>query len=641
MSAPSIVATPARRRPSLGVVWREARILVGEHRGRLALGGALMLVSRLAGLVLPASLKPLFDEVIGKGRHGLLVPLVVASGIATVVQALSGFALSQVLGVAAQRAIADMRRRVQAHVLRLPVRWFDATQSGQVIARVMNDAEGIRNLVGTGIAQLAGSVVTAAFALSYLFWLNWRLTAVVLVVLAAFGVGMAWAFKRLRPLFRERGKLQADVTGRLGETLGGIRVIKAYAAEPRERAAFTAGIDRLFDNVRRSMTGVSAATAASTVVIAVVGVAMMLIGAQAVIAGTMTTGELITYSLFTGLLAAPVMQIASIGTQISEAFAGLDRLREVFAAVPEDADDANRAPCPVVRGDIAFEQVWFAYERAPDPAPQATADRRHAAAGAPPKPSLPGRPALHDVSFTAAAGSTVALVGPSGSGKSTLVGLIMAFNRPQRGRVLVDGVDLAGLRLAEWRRHLGVVLQDNVLFDGTVADNIAFSRPGAAREEIIAAGRLAHCQEFVDGFPEGWDTVVGERGVKLSGGQRQRIAIARALLADPRVLILDEATASLDSESEAAIQAGLTRLRAGRTTVVIAHRLSTIRTADQILVLDAGAIVERGTHAELFAAGGLYRRLHDRQHQVEAERHVNPGEELVAPAAVAPAAARQ
>jgi subfamily B ATP-binding cassette protein MsbA len=593
--------TKKKQRPPLSAVWREARELILANRGRLLLGLVLMLISRMAGLVLPWSAKPLFDEVIAKGHHELLSTLVFAALGAAVVQTVVGFALGQMLGVAAQRAINDMRKRVQDHVLRLPVSWFDGAKTGQLISRIMTDAEGIRNLVGNGIVQLVGSLVTAAFALAALCWFNWHLTLIILLVLLVSGGGMALAFSRLRPLFRERGKITADVTGRLNETLGGIRVVKAYVAEARERAVFTAGVDRLFDNVRRSMTGVSAVSAASTLVIAVVGAAMMLLGGRAVIAGTMSTGDLISFIFFVGLLAAPVVQIASIGTQVSEAFAGLDRIREVLRSPTEDADAASRAPCTAVAGEVAFSGVDFAY--------------------------VEGRPVLRDLTFTAPAGSTTALVGSSGSGKSTLISLVMAFNQPQRGRIAIDGRELSGLRLADYRRHLGVVLQDNFLFDGTVAENIAFSRSDAPREAIIAAGRTAHCEEFVAAFPEGWDTIVGERGIKLSGGQRQRIAIARALLADPRILILDEATSSLDSESEAAIQGGLARLRAGRTTFVIAHRLSTIRSADQILVLEGGAIVERGTHDQLMAAAGRYRQLHDRQYRSESDRYANPGEE--------------
>jgi len=596
----SPASAPARKKVEWSRAWVQMRALLAAHRGRLALGFVLMLVSRLAGLVLPLAPKFLIDEVIGRQRADLLWPLALAGGAATLVQAGTGYALSQVLGVAAQRAINDMRQVVQAHVARLPVRYFDSTQTGVLISRIMNDAEGIRNLVGTGIVQLVGGIVTAILALFVLFWFHWKLTLVILVVLALFGAGMAWAFKALRPLFRERGQIMAELTGRLAQTLGGIRVVKAYTAEPAEEVVFRRNAGRLFDNVRRSMTGVSATTSVAAALVGVIGVVVAVVGGRSILAGEMTLGEFVTYLVFIALVVAPVVSIASVGTQITDAFAGLDRIREVLEVATEDSGDASRAGIDAVRGEVEFQGVSFEYDA--------------------------GKPVLQDVSFRAAAGSTTALVGSSGSGKSTLVSLVMAFNRPLAGRILVDGRDLADLRLRDWRRHLGIVLQDNFLFDGTIAENVAFARPEATRSEIEEACRLAHCAEFVSGFERGLDTVVGERGVKLSGGQRQRVAIARALLARPRILILDEATSSLDSESEALIQDGLQTLRKSRTTFVIAHRLSTIRSADQILVLEKGRIVERGTHAELMRLGGRYKELHDRQYQLESELYVNPGE---------------
>jgi subfamily B ATP-binding cassette protein MsbA len=587
---------------SLPVVWRESRDLVWAHRRRLALGLFLMLVNRLSGLVLPATSKYLIDDVIGKRHAELLVWLAFAAGAATLVQASTSFALSQVLGVAAQRAITDMRRAVQAHVLRLPINYFDSTKSGVLISRIMTDAEGIRNLVGSGLVQLAGGLVTAVIALGVLFYLNWRLTSLTLVVLVTFGGGMAMAFMRLRPLFRERGKINAEVTGRLGEALGGVRIVKSYIAEKREDIVFTHGAHRLFRNVAKSITGVSAITAFSTVIIGAIGVIMIVVGGRSILSGAMTLGDFVLYLFFTGLVAAPLVQIASIGTQVSEAFAGLDRIREVRSMATEGQEDEARQPLGALPGDVAFEHVGFEY--------------------------TPGVPVLRDVSFASPAGSTTALVGSSGSGKSTLISLVMAFNQPKAGRVLVDGRDLAAIRLHDYRAHLGVVLQENFLFDGTIAENIAYARPHASRDEIVAVSRIAHCDAFIQEFPDKYETVVGERGVKLSGGQRQRVAIARAILADPRILILDEATSSLDSESEALIQDGLRSLRRGRTTFVIAHRLSTIRSADQILVLEAGQILERGTHGELLALNGRYRQLYDKQYRLEQDRFINPGEEF-------------
>ena len=593
---------PPKKKLSAQAALREARALILARKGRLALGLALMLVSRVVGLVLPATSKYLIDDVIGKGRADLLMPLAFAAGAATIVQAVTSFALSQVLGVAAQRAITDMRRRIEAHVARLPVRYFDSTQAGVLISRIMSDAEGIRNIVGTGLVQLTGSIVTAVIALGILFYLNWWLTLATLGALAAFGGAMALAFNRLRPLFRERGKINAEVTGRLNETLGGIRIVKTYTAEKREELVFTKGVHRLFRNIAKSITGVSAITAFSTVVVGVIGVIMIVIGGRSILSGAMTLGDFIFYLVLTGLMAAPVVQIASIGTQISEAFAGLDRIRELLEMHTEDDEDSAKAALGPLDGTVVFEHVNFEYNA--------------------------GVPVLKEVSFDAPAGTTTALVGSSGSGKSTLISLVMAFNRPASGRILIDGRDLTTIRLRDYRSQIGVVLQDNFLFDGTVGDNIRYGRPEATLEQVREVSRIAHADEFIDRFEKGYDTVVGERGVKLSGGQRQRVAIARAILADPRILVLDEATSSLDSESEALIQDGLHSLRHGRTTFVIAHRLSTIRSADQILVLEHGEIVERGTHQELLTLGGRYRTLHDRQYSIEVDRFVNPGEEL-------------
>ena len=591
-----------KKRLNKFAAWREARDLIWAHRGQMAIGFGLMLVNRLTGMVLPASSKFLIDNVVGAGETHLLMPLAGAVAAATLVQATTSFALARVMSVAAQRAITTMRKRVQAHVMRLPVSYFDSTKSGILISRIMSDAEGIRNLVGTGIVHLAGGLVTASLALGVLLYLNWQLTLGILVLMLAFAGGMTVAFTRLRPLFRKRSEIHAEVTGRLAESVGGVRLVKTYTAERREKLVFARGVHQLFRNVAQTITGVSLVSSFTSLIVGTVGVLLMVFGGRAIIAGSMTLGDFIMYVFFIGMVAAPLVQISNIGTQVSEAFAGLDRIREIRAMDTEDVGDDERQPVTDVGGDIRFEDVTFSYAE--------------------------GVPVLRNVDFHAPAGTTTALVGSSGSGKSTLISLVMAFNRPDTGRVLVDDRDLTTIRLREYRSFLGVVLQDNFLFDGTIAENIAFSKPGATKEEVRAAASVAHCDEFVERFEEGYETVVGERGVKLSGGQRQRVAIARAVLADPRILILDEATSSLDSESEGLIRDGLQSLRAGRTTFVIAHRLSTIASADQILVLEDGQIVERGSQATLLALKGRYKDLYDKQYGVEVDRFVNPGEDF-------------
>ncbi len=596
---------PAKKKVRWSAAWAEARQLIWARRWRLALGLFLMLVNTLAGLVLPWTTKSFIDDVVGKGDFALLTRLAFAVGAAAIVSSGTSFALSQVLGIEAQRAITQMRRRVEEHIMRLPVRYFDQTQTGVLISRIMTDAEGIRNLVGTGLVQLTGGIITAFIAMGVLLSINWHLTTITLIVLGLFGGVMAWAFKTLRPLFRERGKLNAEVTGRLNQSLGGVRIVKTYTAEKREDLVFTTGVHGLLRNVAKSMTGVSGIGALSGLVIGTIGVLTYVIGGHAIQDKSMTTGDLFQYIFFTGYLAMPIIQLASIGTQITEAFAGLDRIREILDTPREDMDPLRVNVLNEIRGEVAFDDVSFEYNKDAE--------------------------VLKHVTFTAAAGTTTALVGSSGSGKSTLISLVMAFNTPKSGTITVDGRDLQSLTLADYRQNLGVVLQDNFLFDGTVGENIAYGTPHATREDIERVAKVAHADEFIKDFEQGYDTVVGERGVRLSGGQRQRVSIARAILANPRILLLDEATSSLDSESEAKIQDGLRALRKGRTTFVIAHRLSTIQSAEQILVLEGGQIVERGTHDQLIAQNGRYKQLYDKQYRFEKDRFVNPGEELQEP----------
>lgn len=598
--------TPPKNKPKYDTkrAWGEARALMWAHRRSVGIGLVLMLISRASGFVLPYSTKMVLDEVLPSRDLRLLGWIALAGLGATIVQALTGFALSQVVSVAAQQAIARLREEVQGHLIRLPVRYFDSTKSGVLVSRVMTDPEGIRNLIGTGLIQLTGGILSALGAFGVLLYLNWRMTLAAVVPLVAFSAGMSIAFKRLRPIFRERSVIQSEVTGRLTETLGGIRLIKVYTAEEREKAVFGEGVQRLFRNIAKTITGTSLTGTLGFAVVGVIGVITMYQGGADVIAGRMTLGSLITFVIFIAMVTAPLVQVASIGTQITEAFAGLDRIRELRDMATEDQEDASKQDVPSVVGRVQFDDVSFEYEE--------------------------GVPVLQHVSFVAPAGTTTALVGSSGSGKSTLISLIMAFAQPQQGRILVDGTAVSDLKLRDYRRHLGVVMQDNFLFDGTVKDNITFTRPGATTEEVMAVAKIANAHDFIMGFPQQYDTIVGERGVKLSGGQRQRVAIARAILADPRVLILDEATSSLDSESEHLIQEGLRRLRAGRTTFVIAHRLSTITSADQILVLEKGQIVERGSHQELLKLGGRYSDLYNRQYQLERDQFINPGEEIAA-----------
>ncbi len=574
--------------------------LIRPRRGLLALGFLLMVINRVSGLVLPYSTKYLIDTVMVKHHLELLRPLVGAVLLATLIQGVTSFGLTQLLSKAAQRLIAELRSKVQTHIGRLSVTFHDANKSGALVSRIMSDVEGVRNLVGTGLVDLVGGLITALIALVVLFRISALMTVLAFGFLLVFAIALQKAFGTIRPIFRERGKINAEVTGRLAESIGGIRVVKGYHAEGREDSVFARGVQRLLDNVLRTLTATSVMTLSASVLLGVVGAVVMYVGAHQVAGGSLTIGGFFTYTLFMGFLIAPIMQIVQVGTQLTEALAGLERTQEILSESREDRDPRRTRALGIIRGDIDFENVGFSYDGS--------------------------KLVLRDVSFHAAPGTVTALVGSSGSGKSTTIGLIAAFHVPSEGRILVDGVDLSTVRLDSYRTQLGVVLQESFLFDGTIRDNVVFSKPDATDEEIVSACRIARVDEFAESFPEKYNTVVGERGVKLSGGQRQRISIARAILAEPRILILDEATSSLDSESEALIQQGLSYLMQGRTTFVIAHRLSTIRRAEQILVMEQGQILERGRHEELYALRGRYYDLYTRQHGVETNLFLAPGE---------------
>src|SRR5499427_4389285 len=574
--------------------------LMKPRRGLLILGFGLMAVNRVSGLVLPASTKYFVDNVVLHKQVWLLTPLALAVLAATIIQGLTSFTLTQLLSKSAQRMITELRRQVQAHIGRLPIAFYDANKTGVLVSRIMSDVEGVRNLIGTGLVEFVGGLMTAAIALVYLIHTSVTMTAVAFGILVVFGIGISQAFRTIRPIFRARPKITAEVTGRLTESLSGVRVVKGYHAEEREETVFSGGVHRLLENVLKTLTATSLMSLSGAMLLGIVSVLMMELGGRRMLAGTMTPGQWFAYSAFLAFLIAPVFQIVAIGTQITEAITGLERTREILNETMEDETAGRTVAMHRVNGLVAAEHISFSYE-----------ERKEV---------------LHDISFTSEPGTVTALVGPSGAGKSTIIGLIAAFYVPSKGRMFVDGVDLATVKLSSYRTQLGVVLQETFLFDGTIRENVAFSKPDATEEEILAACRIARVDEFAESFDQKYDTVVGERGVKLSGGQKQRVSIARAILADPRILILDEATSSLDSESEALIQEGLRYLMRGRTTFVIAHRLSTIRRAEQILVVEAGRIIERGTHQSLYDLGGRYYDLYTRQHGVESNLFLAPGE---------------
>ena len=578
----------------------EAWALLKPRKGILALGLLLIAIGKVAGFALPASLKLVFDEVIAKHRVELLGPIVLAVVVATAIQGLTSFTLTQLFSKSAQRMITELRKQVQAHIGRLPVTFYDSHKTGVLVSRIMSDVEGVRNLIGTGLVELAGGLLTAAIALIWMLKISLTMTLLSFGVLLLFGFGINKAFATIRPIFRARPKITAEVTGRLTESLGGVRVVKGYHAEEREEKVFATGVQRLLDNVLKTLTATSLMGMSATVLLGLVSAVIMFFGARQILSGTMTTGQLVLYSSLLAMLVAPIFQIVAIGTQLTEALTGLERTKEILSEQMEDEAPGRVTDMQRVEGTVEFRHVDFAYDS--------------------------NKPVLFDVSFLSTPDTVTALVGPSGAGKSTIIGLIAAFYTPTQGCVLVDGIDLATVRLRTYRTQLGVVLQDTFLFDGTIRENVAFARPEATEEEILEACQIARVDEFAEGFEKKYDTVVGERGVKLSGGQKQRVSIARAILADPRILILDEATSSLDSESEALIQEGLRYLMRGRTTFVIAYRLSTIRRADQILVVEAGRIIERGTHESLYQLRGRYYDLYTRQHGIETNLFLAPGE---------------
>ena len=556
----------------------------------LSLGLALIIISRAAALVVPASSKFLMDDVIGKSDLQMLKILLGAVLGSIIINALTSYWLTQLLSVEAQGLISKLRAQVQQHVLKLPVKFFDNSKSGALVSRIMSDVEGVRNLVGTGLVQLFGGVLTAIASLVLLVSISPLLTLLVLIPVLIFAFVSMKAFASIRPIFRDRGKINAEVIGRLTETLNGVRVIKGFNAERSEIKVFELGVERLFLNVKKSLTTTSFVTSLGAFLIGIASVSIMGVGAYQIVNGTMTIGDFTSFTLFLGFMIAPIVQMSNIGSQLTEAFAGLDRTEELMNTDIEDDGTTRTEKIGAIHGDIEFNDVFFAYEE--------------------------GKDVLKNITFSARAGSVTALVGTSGSGKTTIAGLVATFMSPTQGKITLDGKDLSKITLDSYRSQLGVVLQDDFLFEGTIRENILFPRPDATEQQLQDAVKAAHVDEFSNRFENKLETVIGERGVKLSGGQRQRIAIARAILADPRILILDEATSNLDTESESFIQESLKRLMANRTTFVIAHRLSTIRQADQILVIEHGNIVERGRHDELIDLKKRYFELYTYQARI-------------------------
>lgn len=566
------------------------REFIWPRRKLVLLGLFLIVISRLAGLVLPGASKYLMDNVIvDKDMQMLKVLLLVVAG-SILIQAITSYWLTQLLSVEAQLLISKLRAKVQEKVLSLPISYFDNTKSGALVSRIMTDVEGVRNLVGTGLVQLVGGTLTSVVSLFLLISISPLMTVYVLVPVGIFAYIALKAFGYIRPIFRERGVLNARVTGRLVETLNGVRVIKGFNAEKQENAIFAEGVDTLFQNVKKSLTATSIMTSSATFLLGIATTGIMGIGGYQIIQDNLTFGEFLSFTLYLGFMIAPIVQMSNIGSQLTEAFAGLDRTEEIMNMEAEDDQTVRTVQLEEINGDIKFEDVSFAY--------------------------IEDKEVVHNVSFDAPKGSVTALVGSSGSGKSTIAGLAATFLNPNSGTITIDGTDLSTVSLSSYRQHLGVVLQDDFLFEGTIRENILFPRPNATEAQLLQAVNAAYVNEFTDRFEDGLDTLIGERGVKLSGGQRQRITIARAILADPKIIILDEATSNLDTESESLIQKSLNELMKGRTTFVIAHRLSTIRQATQILVIEEGHIVERGNHDDLIEKKGRYFELYTYQARI-------------------------
>lgn len=581
---------PAKKLPGKVTIRKVFQTIIWPRRKHLLVGLILIVISRLSGLVLPWASKYLIDDVIPSDNFELLQWLIAAVAGAVIIQSVTSYALTQILSVEAQHLISKLRSQVQAHIIKLPIRFFDTAKTGELVSRVMTDVEGVRNLVGTGLAQMVGGVLTSIICLVLLITISPILTGFVLIPVGIFGVISLKAFGTIRPIFRERGKINAEVTGRLTETLGGIRVIKGFNAEAQEVTTFEEGVNRLFLNVKSSLTTTSFVTSAATMLLGLASAGIMGLGGYMIMNETLTFGDFLAFTLLLGFMIAPIVQMSNIGSQLTEAFAGLDRTEELMNQ-PLEADSGKRQlRIPQIEGTMRFEGVSFGYDS--------------------------GKSVVKDITFEAPAGSVTALVGSSGSGKTTISGLVASFLNPDAGIITIDGHDLQQVSLDSYRSQLGVVLQDDFLFEGTIRQNILFPRPNASEDKLQEAVKAAYVDEFTNRFDEGLDTLIGERGVKLSGGQRQRLAIARAILADPRILILDEATSSLDAESEQYIQASLKVLMKGRTTFVIAHRLSTIRQADQILVIEKGKIVERGRHQELIEKEGRYFDLYTYQARI-------------------------